>query len=115
MPEFINLTSHPVHIYAKDDLNRMSLIASFPERGKARVLETRIESPDSFVVINGFKIPVVSKDYGQVLDLPAPRKETYFIVSGMVKKHCPLREDLLVPTDAIRDVAGRIIGCRSFT
>lgn len=59
-------------------------------------------------------IPVFETVLGKVIDLPAANKNTFLIVSRMVKSACPERLDLLVPSGLVRDDNGVIIGCRGF-
>jgi len=60
-------------------------------------------------------LPRVSKRFGDVTGLPEPKDNILYIVSQIVADACPNRCDLLVPSDIIRDGAGQVIGCRSFS
>ncbi len=46
--------------------------------------------------------------------LPAPAEGVWFIVSSVVSSAHPERDDLLVPSDLVRDDKGVVTGCRSF-
>jgi hypothetical protein len=37
----------------------------------------------------------------------------YYIVSAMVRAALPDRKDLLVPSQQVRDDAGRVVGCKT--
>lgn len=60
--------------------------------------------------ING--IPVNKSIFGEVVGLPEYEEGTIYIVSRVVAE-ASRREDLYVVDDAVRDEAGRIIGCRA--
>ena len=60
-------------------------------------------------------IPVNKVIYGNVENLPAPEKDTIYIVSRIVAEACPNRNDLYIPNNLVRDEKGRIIGCRALT
>lgn len=47
---------------------------------------------------------------GPVVGLPAPKRGTIYIVSVIVAERLPMRRDLRVPGDQIRDADGRVIG-----
>jgi hypothetical protein len=51
---------------------------------------------------------------GEVIGLPHPDNDTFFIVSAMVRTAVPGRPDVLSPGDPIRDEAGQIVGCTGF-
>jgi hypothetical protein len=58
-------------------------------------------------------VPVNRTIFGDVTGLPAPQPGTYYIVSALVAQAVPDRTDVLITDDAVRDDAGRIIGCRA--
>ncbi|WP_405316974.1 hypothetical protein [Faecalibacillus faecis] len=60
-------------------------------------------------------IPLVATIFGDVVGLPDPQDDVWYIVSRIVMNALPLRRDLLVPNDLVRDNDGNIIGCRSFS
>lgn len=53
---------------------------------------------------------VTRAKYGQVENLPLPKKGTIFIVSALVLQAVPGRLDVFAPGPALRDEAGKIIG-----
>jgi hypothetical protein len=57
--------------------------------------------------------PTTVTEFGQPEGLPEYQRGTFYIVSQLVKNALPLRTDLLVPAEVVRDEAGNIIGCKS--
>lgn len=102
----INLTPHPINIL--DENNK--IIKTYPSKGIARVYTIRTRK--RFTIED---IPVWTKEFGEVNDLPIYSFGIFYIVSQIVKSALPLRDDLLVPDDIIRDNVGTIIGCKSFS
>lgn len=102
----INLTPHDINLY--DDGN---LVDTIPASGKfARAKEEKRLANH----INGW--PVYQISYGEVIDLPEPQKDTWYIVSQItaVAAKEKGRTDCLIVTDLVRDEKGRIIGARGF-
>lgn len=62
--------------------------------------------------INGIQISV--PEYGEVVNLPEEKKDTYYIVSQMVAAALPDRLDLLYPGELVRDEKGLPVGCKGF-
>ena len=58
-------------------------------------------------------IPVSRTTYGEATGLPEFEEGVFYVVSGLVKSALPHREDLLVPSEMVRDDKGRILGCKS--
>jgi hypothetical protein len=99
--ELINLTPHPVNIEGYGEI---------PPSGKiARASEQRKKVGE----INGIPVNVVT--LGNVVDLPSPKPNTFYIVSRVVAEaEKNKRDDLLIPDESIRDASGKIIGAKSF-
>lgn len=57
-------------------------------------------------------IPVNKSVFGEVVGLPEYQEGTIYIVSRVVAE-AARRSDLYIVDDAVRDEAGRIIGCRA--
>lgn len=108
MNKIINLTPHAVNIVNNDN----SVAITIESSGNVARCSQTIDIVDT-ISVNNIVIPVSSSSYGEVVDLPAPQDNTYYIVSRLVMSACPNRQDLLVPNDLVRDEAGRVIGCRS--
>ena len=99
----LNLTPHCVNIVGDDN----KIIKTFDSVGVARCSQQTVTVGN----ING--IPLTTTSFGDVVDLPDPVADTFFIVSRLVMSACPDRDDLLVPNDLVRDDNGNIIGARS--
>lgn len=108
MNKIINLTPHSVNVIGDDN----SVVITIEASGNVARCSQTIDIVDT-INVNNIAIPVSSSSYGEVVDLPAPQDDTYYIVSRLVMSACPNRQDLLVPNDLVRDEAGRVIGCRS--
>ena len=108
MNKIINLTPHSINVIGDDNSVAITIEAS----GNVARCSQTIDIVDT-INVNNIAIPVSSSSYGEVVDLPAPQDNTYYIVSRLVMSACPNRQDLLVPNDLVRDEAGRVIGCRS--
>ena len=97
---------HPVSVLGEDN----KVIKRFPKNPKmARIKQktTKVREIDG--------VPLSKTSYGEVLNLPEPCDEIFYIVSHLVKLALPDREDLLVPTEVVRDDANQIIGCKSLS
>lgn len=104
----INLTPHAVNIVGDDG----SVSVTIPASGDVARCSQTISIVGS-VTLGSVAIPISSSSYGEVVDLPEPQDNTYYIVSRLVMSACPARQDLLVPNDLVRNDAGQVIGCRS--
>lgn len=108
----INLTPHEITFYEKNiaDHTMAKLLTVQPSGQLARVKsKTVIVS----LGLPGLPIPVTKTEYGEVEGLPAPEEGTIYIVSAMVAKHCPDRNDVYITNESVRDENGRIVGCCS--
>lgn len=105
MSMIINTTPHPITIL--DDNN--SVIKVFP-KGEFTI-RLASSTVDAGFQVEG--INITTTKYGEVTGLPEYHPFVYYIVSGMVKAALPLRTDLLVPGEQVRDSNGMIIGCKS--
>lgn len=97
--ELINLTPHTINIVGEGSRDVQ------PSGVVARCSQTNTQ----VFVVDG--IPVRRQVFGQVVDLPEPQSDTWFIVSRLVASACPQRHDLLIPGPLVRDSEGRPIGC----
>jgi len=93
----LNYTPHKVIVMKKD----RTVIKSYPSDGIARV------SSSSSVIGDIDGIELRKTGFGEVTGLPEPEKDTYLIVSSLVRSALPDRKDLISPdtspTGAIRD------------
>lgn len=118
----INLTPHEVRLISPGSTPGDGWTWPAAEGGVARCSETRVVQPRcSFDPFGDggmqCSIPVVQRTFGAVEGLPPvdPAKPwRMYIVTQFVADACPEREDLLVPTELVRDSDGVIVGCRAF-
>lgn len=106
MNKIVNLTPHAIHVQLGD-----GSFQTFESKGNARAFQ-------SFAEAGNFKgIRFVHTKYGAPVDLPDPDGETYYIVSTITvtaaRESGRTTDDLLTAVDPIRDVQGRIIGCKA--
>lgn len=102
--EIINLTPHAVHIM---DLNSTEIITIAPSGTVARAKTERKLIGE----ING--ISVFSTSFGELEGLPEQREGIVYIVSALAAQAVNNRSDIFIPDDVVRDVEGRVIGCRA--
>lgn len=50
-----------------------------------------------------------------IVNLPEPKTDTYYIVSKMVAQACPERTDLIFPGTVVRNGSGDVVGCIDFS
>ena len=120
---FINLTPHSVNIYGKGtDGNDIELI-SIPSDGLARckvitkpvgdIKEVNGQDVVAFYESRG--IELFHTEFGEVTGLPAPKENTIYIVSMLVRTALPNRKDLYSPGKLLRNNEGQPIGCLGLT
>jgi len=109
----LNLTPHPIRLYADeredgmDDVEPGLLRTIAPKPHPARLGMI----PLSTDVRDG--IPVELVEYGHAENIPRPADGTSLIVSLPVALAlAPRRGDLLVPYREVRNASGTVIGCR---
>ena len=99
----INATPHAINVMDGDN----NIIRTFAPSGICpRCAVTR----ETVGTVNG--IPVNKSVFGEVVGLPEYSEDTIYIVSRVVAEAAK-RNDLFIVDDAVRDEAGRIIGCRA--
>lgn len=117
----INLTPHDMHVYPPDCPDRIesgnvqpiAVIPPAPAEMRAPLDKTRIREARP-LMYDGAEIPVnVIRHHGSS-NLPPPEPGVWFVVALVVGLANPDRRDLLVPDEAVRDLGGSMIGCRSF-
>lgn len=102
----INLTPHALNIRQRDG----SFVTVPPSGTVARVAEERYECSDRHD-IPGVRISIPT--YGKLEGLPERQEGVVYVVSAICLQALPPRRhlDCFSPGPAIRDEAGRIIGC----
>lgn len=108
----VNLTPHTINLY--DNNETIHVLEIEPSGIVARCAEIREQLPTP-KWLAGFPIARVS--YGAVEGLPEPVDGTIYIVSALVLNALAGsgRNDVYAPGVAVRDVAGRVIGCIGFS
>ena len=100
----VNLTPHEVTIVLNNHEVKIK-----PEGQVPRV------ATKSIMIDHFGEIPVYRTSYGEIEGLPPMSNNVKYIVSALVQKAANFREDLLIPSQQIRDGQGRIIGCKGVT
>jgi hypothetical protein len=103
----VNLTPHPIAIYANRPVED-GPAEVIPPSGKVARVAT-IELGTNLSPHSGRSYELV--EYGHVHDLPQPEPGTDYIVSLVVALACH-RGDLLAPFVEVRNDEGTMIGCR---
>ena len=101
---YINLTPHAIMVLNRDG----SLKAEIPASGEL----ARISSSVAHTGVDEGGIPHSKTVYGEIEGLPAPQKDTTYIVSGILAEKLD-RSDVTYPNELVRDEHGRVIGCYS--
>ena len=101
--KILNLTPHAINFCSSDG----TVILTVESSGLARVACKTVTKGE----ING--IPVTENEYSEIEDLPAPQKDTIYLVSALVAGRCKDRKDVFIPNELVRDEKGNIVGCRS--
>jgi hypothetical protein len=101
--KIINLTPHTI--------NETTTSSEYKASGIVARLNSQVKAVKE---VNG--IPIYSKQFGEVENLPAPVKGTYYIVSGLMLDHAKRmgRVDLLAPGELVRNEQGQPVGCKGF-
>ena len=104
----INLTPHAVTVY-KDGKSAFTVESTGLIRATSIVKDTGTDADG---------VPVVTVTYGQPDFMPDKIDGTIYIVSSLalaaIKACYPDRIDFVIPDGAVRDDAGKIIGCTRF-
>lgn len=124
----INLTPHPINVYAVDCPDRIDPDAIKPEftvpasTAPARLVENTLgtwfsDSFDQQAPAESFvTVTVEGVEYGYVTNLPEPDgqnpHQTWYLVPLVVALAARHRSDLLVPYRDVRNLTGTIVGCR---
>ena len=104
--EIINLTPHDVVVVTEAGN------ITIPKSGVVARCAQQTEQVGQLQYA-GNTIPLTVTSYGELVDLPNPKPETYYIVSRLVMSAASGRTDLLCPNGLVRDDNGNIIGCES--
>ena len=103
--QVVNKTPHDIHIMDAEG----NVLRTYP-RGNG---EIRIALKTIRIGVLDDGTPLSQAVYGEPVGLPEYDRNILYIVSQIVKAACPERQDLLVPSEFVRDANGVIIGCKS--
>jgi hypothetical protein len=106
MKNIINCTPHAVNVIV-DGVTTVIPASGIVPRCKQDTVQI------GSVLVDGSDIPITRTQFGVVEDLPDATDGTLLIVSMLVAKACPDRDDLVIPNGIVRDADGNIIGCTS--
>lgn len=124
---FLNLTPHPITIHHATGVIMLPVSGLAPrlavEREELGVIALEVDGycdGGSHVYDvegmpwNVINIPIVRSKMGSPTGLPDQQDGTILVVSALVAEHPSLaaRLDLAYPGEAIRDEAGKIVGCK---
>lgn len=103
--KLVNLTGHTVTLLGNGDPKEFH-----PSGTLVRLREKEI----SHTILEGIKIKTIEYENQDMRSWPSPSPDTLYIVSYMIARSAPERDDLVFPFDLVRKPGGVIIGCRSF-
>ena len=112
---FHNLTPHKINLFSGDG----KILMAFESEGLARAEQKSITV--DWIEIGDKTVPVKKMMFGEVEGLPeTAADDEYFIVSSItaqaaMETNHPLKNQLLVVADPVRNSDGQIIGCKSFS
>ena len=103
----LNYTPHEIVIFNDDD----RIIKRIKPTGKA-IRVNQENKRIGYIDIDGVAVPESSVTF---IDngLPEEKEGVYIIVSKLTADAFPLRNDLLLVNEMVRDENGAIVGCRS--
>lgn len=114
MSTIINLTPHAIIFFRDEDAERGVLkegrqpFQTIPASGMVCRCAVNTAACGN---LGG--IPVSRQSFGALENLPAPQVDTYYVVSAIAGAQAARdgRTDVLTIAGAVRDGAGRIVGC----
>lgn len=105
--EIINLTPYDINIYDFTVGKPMKLIATIETSGRFVGIAQIVKKLGN---INDIPLTI---DIKEVVGLPEPKQNTWYIVSNEIADLSPDRDDLLVPYEAITRDRNKLVGYRS--
>jgi len=100
--QLVNLTPH--------EINEVTTNLVIPSSGTARVAQNTTKVNE----LDGIPVYRTNFDPSTIEGLPAPRKGVVYIVSALVLNAIGDRTDCVAPGNAVRDIDGKVVGCRGF-
>lgn len=107
--KIVNLTPHALNFIGADG----EAVLTVPSSGVARAKQFRFDVGS--IEAGGAVLPVIHTTYWEVEGLPEPEPGMIYVVSALTAQAAPKRADVYVTDEAVRDGAGRVIGCRGLT
>lgn len=105
--EFINLTANDITIFGKNHTN-----VTIPKSGTVAYCKQQDNILDE-ACLDGCLFPIGKRIYTEVGNVPEPKENVFYIVNLVVAQQLPERDDLLVPSNSIKDENGNIVGFKS--
>ena len=103
MTIIINTTPHAIHELKSNQTFEPNNTA------QVRVTDTFVDTGETIE-----DVPILTRTFGDVENLPAQRPNVFYIVSLVVKQALPNRSDLFTPGKLVRNENGVIVGCEGF-
>ena len=100
----VNLTPHEVR-FVDEQARVIRSWRKAPDPARVEAVRTPLNPVEG--------LPLLAERRSRAV-LPEPREGVWYIVSSVVSSAHPERDDLLVPSDFVRDDRGMVTGCRSF-
>ena len=104
---FINLTANDITIFGKNHTN-----VTIPKSGTVAYCKQQDNILDE-ACLDGCLFPIGKRIYTEVGNVPEPKENVFYIVNLVVAQQLPERDDLLVPSNSIKDENGNIVGFKS--
>lgn len=102
----VNLTPHDINILDEND----NVVNVLPGAGRSGSVRATVVRKNSMQICG---VPVCDRICTELCNLPAPQKNTYYVVSQMAARYVTERRDDLLTIDTqVRDEFDRVIGCR---
>lgn len=108
MDKLVNLTPHAINFVDENGDVVKTL------EGAAEADLCRVTFKSTIVgMVDGIQIEETR--FGEVEGLPPQKEGVCYVVSRLVANAAANRDDLLVPSQQVRDSEGKIVGCRSLS
>ncbi|MFC7331365.1 hypothetical protein [Marinactinospora rubrisoli] len=118
--KIVNMTSHRLSMYGPGEDGEEVVVATYEPSG----MVARVAHTDSEEIVHTDHGParLLTQRFGDVYvavdgerrEMPDPEPGTLLVVSGMVASRLPDRDDVVTPSELVRDEAERVIGCRAW-
>jgi hypothetical protein len=103
--EVTNLTGHDITVF--DSEGREEVIQSDGYRVRVVSRTKKVGS----VTVGAIQVPLLEVEERAMMEVPVGNG--LYIVSGLVAAYAD-RDDFVVPSRAVRNATGRVLGCRAF-